>query len=44
MVIDKSTTPHWFKKEVFDSKENEYRTFYFIPKNKVRFVKMSVDT
>jgi hypothetical protein len=41
MVILAESRKHWFKRTVFDSKEKEDREFYFIPKQMVRFVKIT---
>lgn len=38
MIIMAESRKHWFKESRFDSKEQEEREFYLIPKSKVRFV------
>lgn len=35
LLISARTKEHWFRKEVFDRKENSKRTFMFCPKEKV---------
>lgn len=42
MLIANETRPFWFKKEVFDKKENALRTFYFCPKGKIHYAKIEI--